>query len=287
MQQQMQAFETYLKQRFELLSGPKVLKQAMEYSLFSAGKRLRPYTCLSIGMMKKETKLERLFPLAMAIEMVHTYSLIHDDLPAMDDDDLRRGKPSNHKVYGEAVAILAGDALLSQSFEVLAETKINPEKLAELFKYFSRCIGTNGMVGGQVLDINLEVTALAECTLEQLQTVHEKKTGKLLELCLVGSAYIMNYPKSTRDLLIELAQIIGILYQAMDDLLDVEGGVGKTQGIDQINGKITYFSFYDKTKLNTYIAELNQTSQEIIGKLAAFGYNIVPLMELLQLILRK
>ena len=233
----------------------------------------------------KDGAAERVYPLAMAIEMIHTYSLIHDDLPAMDDDDIRRGKPSNHIVYGEAVAILAGDGLLSQSFEVLTELETTPELLKRVIVFFSRCVGINGMVGGQALDIELDIHRETAVTMQEMQIVHRKKTGKLIELSMIGSAVLLNLASEQLEIIEKLAKIIGMLFQAVDDLLDGDETTGKTQNIDVKNGKVTYLTLLGKEKTSDYVDTLYQQAQELLTTL--HGLNTESLSYILDKIVQR
>lgn len=288
--QKIKEFEQYAMMRIGQFSGPQRLKDAMSYSLFSSGKRVRPLLLFAIGSLDKNHAYQQLFPLALALEMVHTYSLIHDDLPCMDNDNIRRGKPTNHIAFDEATALLAGDALLSQSYEMLTEIEnIAASKILAIVTYFAQSIGESGMVGGQVLDIALENVADNKVTLSTLQDIHYLKTGKLLEFAILAPTIIYDYPLSVKTILESFAKNIGILFQAMDDYLDValEYSTGKTQGIDTINNKITYLSFMDKEQLFTYIQSLEQECLLALQMLALEGYNIIELQKILDLILRK
>ncbi|GBU10784.1 geranyltranstransferase [Erysipelotrichaceae bacterium] len=260
-------FEKYLEERFALLHAPQNLKEAMEYSLFSDGKRIRPLLCMATEALNGTIQGTKSFPLAMAIEMVHTYSLIHDDLPAMDDDDIRRGKPSNHIAFGEAMAILAGDGLLTQSFEVLSDLDIDSKKLKKICIFFSRCAGINGMVGGQVLDLTLDVTREHAVTIEEMQAVHRKKTGKLIELSILGTAVIIGLKQAEFEVLEDVAKIIGILFQAVDDLKDDDETTGKTQNIDVINGKVTYITLLGKKRTSDYVENLASEAKKLLHTL--------------------
>ncbi len=219
---------------------PPELQQAMSYSLMAGGKRLRPIlvllACEACGSDPKTA-----MPAACAVEMVHTYSLIHDDLPAMDDDDLRRGQPTNHVVHGEASAILAGDALLTLAFEVLA-TDINPPQVAAACcADLARAAGRSGMVGGQVADLEAE-TADAP-TVEQLEQIHRRKTGCLLACSLTLGGRIAQAEEDALRALSTYGRCLGLAFQITDDLLDVAGdsaALGKSVGKDVAQGKLTY-----------------------------------------------
>ncbi|TVX78931.1 polyprenyl synthetase family protein [Peribacillus simplex] len=224
------------------LKAPAVVKEAMIYSLEAGGKRIRPL--LVFAVLEAFGKNLRMgIPAAAAIEMIHTYSLIHDDLPAMDDDDLRRGKPTNHKVFGEAVAILAGDALLTYSFQLVTEM-IDPEVTAEmklnLVSEIAKSAGAEGMVGGQVADMEGENKQL---TLQELEYVHEHKTGKLLTASILSGAILAGANEEQQLHLRDFAYHLGLAFQIRDDILDIEGSVeliGKPVGSDVGNHKSTY-----------------------------------------------
>ncbi len=246
--------DRYLKERAQLIErelGAVVeepagaaarLLEAMRYSLLAGGKRLRPVlalaSCEAVG-----GKMEAAMGLACAIEMIHTYSLIHDDLPCMDDDDFRRGRPTNHKVYGEAIATLAGDALLTDAFEVMvrksaktAEPSIVLETIAEL----AHAAGSAGMVGGQVIDLLGEGKSK---TIEELEELHAKKTGALFLASVRGGARLGGANAGQIESLGAYAGALGLAFQVVDDLLDVQGSaeqMGKRTQKDQERGKATY-----------------------------------------------
>ncbi|MGL5043225.1 MAG: polyprenyl synthetase family protein [Culicoidibacterales bacterium] len=285
MKRDIEKFEAYMKQRFAVLEAPKELKEAMSYSLFSGGKRIRPLMVMATASLKPQVNKEIIFPLAMAIEMVHTYSLIHDDLPAMDNDDLRRGKPSNHKVFGEALAILAGDGLLSQSFEILMETETSIENIKKIVTYFSQCAGINGMVGGQVMDMRLDIKHQYEATLADIQVVHHKKTGKLIELSVVAAAQMMAFSKKELEIIEHFSHIVGMMFQAVDDFQDDDITTGKTQNIDVINGKITYVSLLGKDNTAVTIKAMYQNGMSLLEQLEK--YDTAGLKAILDLIVKK
>ncbi|MBN8554333.1 MAG: polyprenyl synthetase family protein [Deltaproteobacteria bacterium] len=214
---------------------------AATYSLFSASKRLRPIYCLEVARAFSGSFTSAI-PAAMALEMVHTYSLIHDDLPAMDDDDLRRGKPTNHKVYGEATAILAGDGLLTSAFEVLSKAggEINPKIRLKWVRELSEAAGMEGMVLGQFLDMRMKSLP----SLEDLENLHRKKTGALLAASVVMGAQAAEAGESEILALREFAYDMGLAFQIRDDVLDVIGGeeMGKPIKSDERNEKVTYVS---------------------------------------------
>lgn len=217
------------------------LFEAMEYSLLAGGKRLRPvfvfeFCRLCGGDWKKAT------PLAAAVEMVHTYSLIHDDLPCMDDDDYRRGRLSNHKVYGEAMAVLAGDALLTDAFTVLSTCELEGRAMADAIGILSECAGSLGMVGGQVLDIQSEQRS---CTEEEILAIQSRKTGALIRAACALGAIAGGANEEQFDAACRFAAALGLAFQIRDDMLDVIGTreeMGKTVGTDQ--GKNTFVRLY-------------------------------------------
>lgn len=215
------------------------LSQAMQYTLFSRGKRIRPVLTLMTAELLGGDYNAALQS-GSALEMIHTYSLIHDDLPAMDDDDLRRGKKTNHLVFGEAEAILAGDALLTYAFEVLSEVDIEAEKKVKIINLAAKNAGFQGMVGGQVLDIESEHR---ELSLEKMQQVHKGKTGALIKASVLAGVFCSVYSEEEKAALEKYAEKIGVLFQIVDDLLDVTGDtkkMGKNVGRDQELDKSTY-----------------------------------------------
>ncbi|HHT86102.1 MAG TPA: polyprenyl synthetase family protein [Clostridiales bacterium] len=226
------------------------LKQAMEYSVTLGGKRLRPALCYSVwemlgGDLKSTTAVSAIRLIGAAIELIHTYSLIHDDLPCMDDDDFRRGKPSNHKVFGEAMAVLAGDALLNLAYEVLfdvcrQEKTIQAIKAAQLI---AACAGSQGMVAGQALDMSSKSSNDEEL----LNTIHSLKTGMLFRASILSAAELYGISGEKYAELDRFAHDFGLLFQITDDLLDVCGSkeeLGKTTGKDEAAGKLTYATVY-------------------------------------------
>ncbi|WP_377888572.1 polyprenyl synthetase family protein [Alkalihalobacillus sp. R86527] len=258
---------------------PKDLKEAMLYSVDAGGKRIRPILMLATAEAFGASK-EKAFHAACAVEMIHTYSLIHDDLPAMDDDDLRRGKPTNHKVFGEATAILAGDALLTQSFEVISNSSLRDDQKVTLTTLMARAAGPSGMVGGQIADLSGEEQAL---TLEELEYIHHHKTGKLLVFSILAGAVIGDAHEDQLAHLRQFGEHLGLAFQISDDILDVEGDqekIGKLPGSDESNNKSTYPKLLTltgaKEKLASHYDEalmhLNQVSvhDERLRSLATF-----------------
>jgi len=227
----------------EEISTTQVLKESMLYSLLAGGKRIRPLILLAtIDALGKDVSLG--MKTASAIEMIHTYSLIHDDLPCMDNDDYRRGKLTNHKKFDEAIALLAGDALLTHAFTVISNQvfskEISAEQALKIISIVSTYSGAAGMIGGQMEDINGEGKQL---NLEQLEYIHVHKTGKLLEASIIAGAIIADATEEQIQLLKKYAYHLGLAFQIRDDILDIEGTqeeIGKTVGSDIANEKSTY-----------------------------------------------
>ena len=216
--------------------------QASKYSIEAGGKGLRPKLLFTVLEALDEDPAQGIST-ASAIEMIHTYSLIHDDLPAMDDDELRRGKPTNHIVFGEAAAILAGDNLLNESFNVIAKDKsLSAEVRIQLVETIAAASGQSGMIGGQMLDIEAEQK---ETSLDSLEAIHTFKTGALIKAPVTAACIIANTTDYIRTELEKFSEVIGVLFQIKDDILDLEGNpelTGKNIGIDAKKGKVTYVS---------------------------------------------
>lgn len=235
--------EKYLSGLFLLEGELKPHRQAMQYSLLAGGKRVRPILCLATVEALGKDFLPHV-PLACTLECIHTYSLIHDDLPAMDNDDLRRGKPTNHKVFGEAEAILAGDGLLTLAFELLSEPglaeEVGERTRLNIIHLIAQAAGSNGMVGGQALDIAAEGKSVS---LEELQSIHRKKTGALITASVQAGALLGGADKQSFSQLTSYGSALGLAFQIKDDLLNVEGTteeLGKAAGSDAERSKATY-----------------------------------------------
>ncbi len=246
--------EQKLPQLIEALDAPNNLKESMSYSLKAGGKRIRPL--LLLATLKGYNKpFELGYSVACAIEMIHTYSLIHDDLPAMDDDDLRRGKATNHKVFGEAMAILAGDGLLTYSFNIISSlADVDAETKIKLIQNISEAAGPEGMVGGQVADMEGEGKPLS---VEELQGIHHHKTGDLLAVSVKAGAILSGASDNEIELLGTFAKHLGIAFQIKDDILDVVGdeeALGKPVGSDEENDKSTYPSILGMDKAKEKLA---------------------------------
>lgn len=275
--------EKELRALIEKLDAPRVLKDSMIYSLEAGGKRIRPLllfaTLAAFGLDPRNG-----LPAAAAIEMIHTYSLIHDDLPSMDNDDLRRGKPTNHKVFGDAIATLAGDALLTYSFEVINNIPSDfagPETKLSIMIEMAKAAGSEGMVGGQVADMEGEEKTLS---LEELDYIHIHKTGKLLGFSVSAGAMLAKADESQLTNLQAFAHHLGLAFQIQDDILDLVGNqqkIGKPVGSDTINHKSTY------PKILT-LAGAQQALQQQINmakaNLQKTGLNIELLLEITDLI---
>ncbi len=232
-----EALEVALPQQ----DGPETrVVEAMRYSLFAGGKRLRPILCLAASEAVGGD-LKAAMPAGCALEMIHTYSLIHDDLPAMDDDDLRRGKPTNHKVFGEAIAILAGDGLLTEAFVLLSDyNSLLPERAVQVIGVIAEAASYRGMVGGQVVDI---LSQNKRADLETVQQMHSRKTAALIAAATESGALAGKGSEAQVAALARYGRAIGLAFQIADDILDIEGDtelLGKTTGADEARGKVTY-----------------------------------------------
>lgn len=242
--------------------------ESMNYSLLSGGKRIRPVLLLEVGKCFG-ADVNELIDYACAIEMIHTYSLIHDDLPAMDDDDLRRGKPTNHIVYGQAIAILAGDALLNSSFEIMTDKAIQANNTSYLkaMKVIINASGINGMIGGQVVDV---LSSDKTPDKDTLNFIHMNKTSALITAAIVAGGYLADVSETIIDKLFTLGNNIGLSFQIRDDILDIESTeekLGKPIGSDERNKKLTYPSLYGLEESKNKIRSLNLNSIEILDSL--------------------
>jgi geranylgeranyl diphosphate synthase, type II len=288
-QSEAQSFDLrhYLNQRREKVESalndsitviyPEKIYEAMRYSLMAGGKRLRPILCLATCELTGGT-LEMAMPTACALEMIHTMSLIHDDLPAMDNDDYRRGKLTNHKVFGDDIAILAGDGLLAYAFEYLAvhTQGVSAERLLKVVARLGHAVAATGLVGGQVVDLDSE--GESDVTLEKLNFIHTHKTGALLEASVVSGAELASADSTTLQQLTRYANNIGLAFQIIDDVLDITATyeeLGKTAGKDLQAQKATYPSLWGIDESRRQARRLVQEAQSI---LADFGDKALPLM---------
>ena len=260
------------------------LAEAMRYSALGGGKRLRPALAFAAAEACGRDRALAL-PVAAALEMIHTYSLIHDDLPAMDDDDLRRGRPTSHKVFGEALAILAGDALLTQAFEVLAAAEeIPPARRIGIVREVAAAGGAVGLVGGQVADLEAEGR---ELTLPDLEFIHARKTGALILVSVRAGALAAGADAAQLAALSEYARRVGLGFQIVDDLLDIEGdpsATGKGTGRDSSHRKATFPAIFGIEASRRRAAEL---IDEALAAIAAFGDEADPLRGLARFVGRR
>ncbi|PTI77899.1 geranyl transferase [Staphylococcus succinus] len=258
------------------------LEESMRYSLNAGGKRIRPVLLLlTLDMLSKDYKLG--VSSALGLEMIHTYSLIHDDLPAMDDDDYRRGKLTNHKVFGEWKAILAGDALLTKAFDVIInDTTLNDAIKVKLIRRLSFASGHLGMVGGQTLDMQSEGSAIDLTTLEQ---IHNAKTGALLKFAVMAAVDIAEPENLVATALEQYSEHLGLMFQIKDDLLDIYGDeqkLGKAVGSDIENDKSTYVSLLGRSGAEDKLAYHTQAAHQCLAQLPDY-YNTENLEAIIQL----
>ncbi len=245
---------------------PTKLHQAMHYSVFAGGKRLRPALCVA-GYSAFRSDWEIILPVAASLELVHTYSLIHDDLPAMDDDDFRRGMPSCHRKFGEATAILAGDALLTLAFETISGCdRFPPERILGALTALAVAAGSRkGMIGGQVLDIEGAATPLDS---EHLDLIHRSKTGALIEASIVIGAHLGEAGPDAVRRIREYGQHIGLAFQIVDDILDITGrehDLGKTPGKDRDQKKATYPEMHGMDESRLRVRELTASAHDAVA----------------------
>ena len=263
------------------------LIEAMRYSLFAGGKRLRPILCMA-GAEAVGGESQHVLPVACALELIHTYSLIHDDLPLMDDDDLRRGKPTNHKVFGDVIALLAGDGLLTEAFSLMtspvATGEIAPDRLLEAIRMISGAAGPGGMVGGQVVDMQWEGK---RADLETVKFLHTHKTGALIKASVASGAVAAGAPESQVRTVLSYGKKIGLAFQISDDILDVEGDsetMGKMAGADKQKGKTTYPSVLGLDESKRIQSAL---VQEAVQDLKEFGEKAEPLRQIAYYIIER
>ena len=241
---------------------PESLHRALRYAVFNGGKRIRPLLTFATAEAI-DMAIEDVDPMAAAVELIHCYSLVHDDLPAMDDDDLRRGKPTLHRAFDEATAILAGDALLTLAFEGMARANAPGPAIAEL----ATAAGSLGMVGGQVMDLAFEAS---RPTRDSLQTMFRKKTGALIRAAVVMPAADRATGDPVRQALIDYSEAIGLAFQIVDDLLDIEGSteeIGKTAGSDRAKEKATWPELFGVDAARAHADELMDTARSALTRL--------------------
>ncbi len=264
-------FECYLAKNLDQLVTVPLLKEAMSYSALDGGKRIRPLLAFAGGQLSGASN-QSLLPIAAAIEMIHCYSLVHDDLPAMDNDDFRRGKPSNHKAYDEATAILVGDALLTEAFSLLShDNNFSAETKIKLIQILSKAAGAKGMIKGQFLDMQAEQKPI---TLEELQEIHNNKTGALIQASvLMGYLAGDNISEESLEALAVFSQKVGLMFQIQDDILDATSSsevLGKSAGKDAEQEKATYVNLLGIETAQEYMQKLNA---EALSLLAPFQTN--------------
>ena len=259
-------FETELKKELQELSYPETIAKGMEYAILNGGKRLRPFLLFATLELLNQN-IEKGVKSAIALEMIHSYSLVHDDLPALDNDDYRRGKLTTHKVFGEAEGILIGDSLLTYAFYILSQKNLkflSSEQIVNIISKTSEYAGINGMIGGQMIDIESENKKI---DLETLKYIHSHKTGKLIKLPIEIACIIANVEKDKREFLEEYADLIGIAFQVKDDILDVEGTfeeLGKPVGSDIDLHKATYPSILGMEESKKILNDTVEKAKEII-----------------------
>jgi geranylgeranyl diphosphate synthase type II len=264
--------EEALQGIFPAPEGPAAnIVRAMGYSLFAGGKRLRPILCIA-SAEAAGGEARDVLPVACAIELIHTYSLIHDDLPVMDDDDMRRGKATSHKVFGEAVALLAGDGLLTKAFHVMTSpdmvNRLSPESLLAVIGLIAQAAGYEGMVGGQVVDIQSEGKEVDSSIVE---FIHTRKTAALISASVVSGAILAGAAEAHVNALASYGEKIGLAFQVSDDILDIEGDsreLGKNVGSDTRQEKITYPAILglERSRRNWWNRPLNPLRPSIRGR---------------------
>lgn len=280
-----QEVDEYLENYFkEKGTYNKIIYDSCSYSLNIGGKRIRPILlALSYYIYKEDYK--KVMPMAAAIEMIHTYSLIHDDLPCMDNDDLRRGKPTNHVVFQENIAVLAGDSLLNEAMIIMMEYALKNNGNALMAAHeVAIAAGAEGMIGGQVVDIISEGKKISK---DELEYMHSKKTGALIKASILSGAILADAPKEDLNILAEYGEKLGLVFQIKDDILDVVGNVetlGKNVHVDEENDKTNFISVFGLEKCN----ELCETlSEECVENLKRLTVNADCLIELTYTLLNR
>lgn len=272
------------------------LFEAMRYSLLAGGKRIRPvltfaaFEALSPSHSPTQPQQDAVLRVAAALEMIHTYSLIHDDLPSMDNDDLRRGRPTNHKVFGESMAILAGDSLLTEAFSVISGVGgvgadgIASETIQEIIRDIAEAAGGQGMAGGQALDLEYEGRKI---TLDELEFLHRHKTGRLIEVSVTSGAKLAGAVGTSLEAIKTYGEAIGLAFQIADDILDVEGGaeeLGKTTGGDARKEKATYPAILGLEQSRRRSYDLAETA---VRALAGLDHRADPLREIARFVVNR
>jgi geranylgeranyl diphosphate synthase, type II len=286
LEQGQQLADAALDRLIPLETAPPIsIHKAMRHSVFAGGKRLRPILCFEAGRMISGSLPAGIDELGAALEMLHTYSLIHDDLPALDNDDLRRGRPTCHKVFGEAIAILAGDALQTQAYEVLARLKCPAEARVRIVEEIAHGTGTiDGMIGGQVVDLEAEHT---QPTAEMLEYIHRSKTAALITASLVGGGLYAGANNGQIAKLRAFGMAIGLAFQITDDVLDVtqtSEQLGKTAGKDTASEKATYPALFG---IEASVRKADALVQQAFSELESFGERAEPLKELARFLVER
>ncbi|MGB0037122.1 MAG: polyprenyl synthetase family protein [Candidatus Acidiferrales bacterium] len=265
-------------------TAPPSIHRAMRYSVFAGGKRLRPILCYESARLFSQS-VDATVPIGCALEFIHTYSLIHDDLPALDNDDLRRGKPTCHKVFGEAIAILAGDALLTLAFQALADSALESARRVRVIAEVSAAAGTvRGMVGGQVADLEAEGKPVTADTLEY---IHRSKTAALIRGAIVAGAISGGAANEDVERMRRFGDHIGWAFQVVDDILDVEessAALGKTAGKDQAQKKATYPALYGLEKSRAIASDL---AVKALKELDCYGERAARLRQLAEFLVAR
>jgi geranylgeranyl diphosphate synthase, type II len=291
--------EAYLQERRRLVDAaldgflpsedtrPPSVHRAMRYSVLAGGKRLRPILVIA-GAEVVGASPSAVMPTACAMELIHTYSLIHDDLPSMDDDDYRRGRLTNHKVFGDAIAILAGDALLTYAFQLVAQNAavpgVDPKVVCDVVAEIAEAAGTVGMVGGQVVDIESEGKTI---TAEELEYIHVHKTAALLRASLSVGARLGGADAAALAAVADAGQSLGLAFQIVDDILDVEGNLetlGKTAGSDERKQKVTYPALHG---IEASRREARRLIERTKSRLGVFGARSAPLCALADFVVER
>jgi len=258
--------EKYFSNLYSKRPEIKILWDSLKYSFESGGKRFRPFLCYLVATTYKQNP-DKILPYALAVEMIHTYSLIHDDLPCMDNDDYRRGQPTNHKVFGEDIALLAGDAFLTEAFALIVnEYQSEPDLALKLIQILSFKAGSLGMIGGQVLDMKSQ----ANMSFEQVRLMHQLKTGALIEAAVLGSAHICDATQDEVEYLSLYGQSIGLAFQIKDDILDAD---------DKDQDFKSFVTLLGLEKTNLELRTQSNTAQESLQKIK--DKNVVLLKQLI------
>jgi geranylgeranyl diphosphate synthase type II len=275
--------QDFISSKKKLKDCPATLSKAMGYALMAGGKRVRPILAIA-SYEAAGGKAKNILPVAASLELIHTYSLIHDDLPAMDDDDFRRNKPTAHKVFGEGTAILAGDALLTDAFHVISQTKADPKILLKVISELSHGAGPEGMVGGQTVDLMLEGKKAKK---KELLYIHTHKTGALIRASIRMGAIMANCSPARLKALTEYGEKVGLAFQVIDDMLDITGTkeeIGKPIGSDDAKGKNTYPSTFG-LKQSQKIAE--KLIDDSLKSIKTFNKKAEPLAEIARYIISR